>query len=191
MVSCVALAVSCQPAAVMESRIQQRRRPSELQAVFVDATGRASALARAQRVKRLSYDRLVGMVASFSDPGSAQDEDGRTLVEAVESGWWYSARLPDSRIVVAYMTDTDLLRKAKGQLLTHFRHLLKTSGVRVIRTRFRAPNCNAYAERFLRSIKEECLDRLIPLGERHVRRTLAECVVHYHRERNIKASATK
>jgi transposase InsO family protein len=62
------------------------------------------------------------------------------------------------------------------------RHLLETSGVRVVRTPFRAPNCNAHAERFVRSIREECLDRLIPLGERHFRRTLAE--FHYHRERN-------
>jgi putative transposase len=37
---------------------------------------------------------------------------------------------------------------------------------------------------FIRSIKEECLKRVIPLGERHFRRTLAEFVVHYRRERN-------
>ena len=64
------------------------------------------------------------------------------------------------------------------------RHLLETSGVRVIQTPFRAPNCNAHAERFVRSIKEECLDRVIPFGERHFRRALAEFLVHYHRERN-------
>jgi transposase InsO family protein len=64
------------------------------------------------------------------------------------------------------------------------RHLLETSGVRVIRTPFRSPNCNAHAERCARSIKEERLKRVIPLGERHFRRTLAEFVVHYHRERN-------
>jgi putative transposase len=54
----------------------------------------------------------------------------------------------------------------------------------VIQRPFCAPNCNAHAERFVRSIKEECLDRLIPLGERHFQRALAEFVVHYHRERN-------
>ena len=64
------------------------------------------------------------------------------------------------------------------------RQLLERAGVHVIQTPFRAPNCNAHAERFVRSIKEECLNRLIPLGERHFRRTLAEYVVHYHRERN-------
>ena len=67
---------------------------------------------------------------------------------------------------------------------TAVRDLLEESGVQVIRTPFRAPNCNAHAERFVRSVKEECLDRLIPLGERHLRGALAEYLVHYHRERN-------
>ena len=61
---------------------------------------------------------------------------------------------------------------------------LATGGVRLIRTPFMAPNCNAHAERFVRSIKEECLNRVIPLGERHLRRTIAEFVAHYHGERN-------
>jgi transposase InsO family protein len=43
---------------------------------------------------------------------------------------------------------------------------------------------NAHAERFVRSIKEECLDRLIPFGEGHFRRALTEFLTHYHRERN-------
>jgi putative transposase len=67
---------------------------------------------------------------------------------------------------------------------TAVRQLLETSGAHVIRTPFRAPNCNVHAERFVRSMKEECLNRLIPLGERHLRRTLAEFLVHYHRKRN-------
>jgi len=40
------------------------------------------------------------------------------------------------------------------------------------------------ATRLVRSIKEECLARVIPLGERHLRRTIAEFVTHYHAERN-------
>ena len=40
------------------------------------------------------------------------------------------------------------------------------------------------ATRLVRSIKHECLNRVIPFGERHLRRTIAEYVAHYHRERN-------
>ena len=54
----------------------------------------------------------------------------------------------------------------------------------MIRTPFQAPNCNAHAERFVRSIREECLNRVIPLSERHLRHTLADFVAHYHGERN-------
>ena len=61
---------------------------------------------------------------------------------------------------------------------------LQEGGLRVIQTPYRAPNANAHAERFVRSIKEECLDRLIPFGEEHFRRAVAEFVTHYHRERN-------
>jgi transposase InsO family protein len=64
------------------------------------------------------------------------------------------------------------------------RRRLHEAGIRVVLTPERAPNANAYAERFVRSIKEECLDRLIPLGERHVRTTIAEYVAHYNVERN-------
>ena len=61
---------------------------------------------------------------------------------------------------------------------------LGAAGVRVVRTPPSAPNCNAYAERFVRSVKEECLDRIVPLGERHLQRTLQEFATHYHHERN-------
>ena len=61
---------------------------------------------------------------------------------------------------------------------------LQDAGLRVIQTPYHAPNANAYADRFVRSIKEECLDRLIPFGERHFRLAVAEFVTHYHRERN-------
>jgi transposase InsO family protein len=57
-------------------------------------------------------------------------------------------------------------------------------GLRVVRTPYQAPNANAYAERFVRSIKKECLDRLIPIGEPHFRRAITEYVAHYHHERN-------
>jgi putative transposase len=51
---------------------------------------------------------------------------------------------------------------------------LRDAGIRVVQTPYRAPNANAHAERFVRSIK----------GERHFRRAVHEFVAHYHRERN-------
>ncbi len=53
---------------------------------------------------------------------------------------------------------------------------VQDAGIRVVQTPYRAPNANAYAERFVRSIKEECLNRLIPFGEHHHRRAVAEFV---------------
>jgi hypothetical protein len=66
-----------------------------------------------------------------------------------------------------------------------------SAGVRVVRTPPHAPNCNAYAERFVRSVKEECLNRIVPLDERHLRKTLHEFATHYHRERNHQGLANK
>ena len=64
------------------------------------------------------------------------------------------------------------------------RRVLEEAGIHVVLTPERAPNANAYAERFVRSMKEECLDRIIPIGERHFRGAIAEYVEHYHQERN-------
>ena len=47
-----------------------------------------------------------------------------------------------------------------------------------------SPNLNAHAEQFVRSIKEECLDRVVPLGERHRRAIVGEFMIHYHEEQD-------
>ncbi len=65
-----------------------------------------------------------------------------------------------------------------------FREILKTSGVKVVQLPARSPNLNAFAERFVLSIKSECLDRIVPLGERDLSRAVSEYVAHYHQERN-------
>ena len=56
--------------------------------------------------------------------------------------------------------------------------------MRIVQTPVQAPNANAFAERFVRSIREECLDRLILFGERRLRHVLDQFVAHYHNERN-------
>jgi len=67
---------------------------------------------------------------------------------------------------------------------TAFAAILKTADVKVVKLPPRSPNLNAYAERFVRSIKSECLDRMIPFGENHLRRVIEQYVEYYHRERN-------
>ena len=71
------------------------------------------------------------------------------------------------------------------------RERLGEAGIRVVQTPFQAPNANAYAERFVRSIKHECLNRVILVGDRHLRRAIAEYVEHYHRERNHQGLANE
>src|SRR5438128_1104880 len=65
-----------------------------------------------------------------------------------------------------------------------FRRLIQDSGTTVIRLRPMSPNLNAYAERFVRSIKYECLDRMIFIGQASLRRAVTEYMNHYHAERN-------
>jgi hypothetical protein len=65
-----------------------------------------------------------------------------------------------------------------------FRQMLRGAGVKPLLLPARSPNLNAYAERFVLSIKSECLDRIVPLGEKHLRRAIGEYLAHYHGERN-------
>ncbi len=65
-----------------------------------------------------------------------------------------------------------------------FGEILEGGGDQPIRLPPKSPNLNADAERFVRSMKEECLSRVVPLGEGHVRLLVGEDVDHYHRERN-------
>jgi len=65
-----------------------------------------------------------------------------------------------------------------------FRSLLTDAGIGVVRLPYRSPNLNAYAERFVRSIKDECLNRMIFFGERSLPKATREFAAHYHTERN-------
>ncbi len=64
------------------------------------------------------------------------------------------------------------------------RSLIKSSHVEPLRLPAQSPNLNAHAERWVRSVKEECLSKLIIFGEASLRRALSEYLVHFHRERN-------
>ncbi len=64
-----------------------------------------------------------------------------------------------------------------------FRRLLRDSGAKPLLLPARSPNLNAFAERFVGSAKSECLERIVPLGEGHLRTAVRAFVDHYHEER--------
>ena len=95
--------------------------------LLVDATGRSASLARKNGARRITFDRLIGIVGLFAARSVATIPPGHTLVEAVEEGWCYSAALPDMRLVLAYMTDADLCASGTHDLTNYFFGKLQTA----------------------------------------------------------------
>jgi hypothetical protein len=77
-----------------------------------------------------------------------------------------------------------LLHDRDGKFCPSFREVIEAGGVTTQPLPARSPNLNAYAERWVRSVKQECLSRLILFGESSLRRALTQYVEHYHAERN-------
>ncbi len=69
--------------------------------------------------------------------------------------------------------------------------MLKDVGIESVKLPPRSPNLNAYAERFVRSIKEECLEQMIVFGEDSLRKSIHSFVEHYHLERNHQGLANR
>ena len=88
-------------------------------------------------------------------------------------------------VVDGFLKKSEYLIHDRDPLYTReFADILTSGGVRTVKLPARSPDLNAYAERFVRSVKEECLERMILLGEHHLRRAVREYVGHYHGERN-------
>ncbi len=77
-----------------------------------------------------------------------------------------------------------ILMDCDGKFCPSFRTLLKDACVKSVRLPPKNPNLNAHLERFNRSLKDECLNRMIFFGERSMRDAVREFLAHYHRERN-------
>ena len=77
-----------------------------------------------------------------------------------------------------------ILMDRDAKFSTAYRGILEDAGVAPVRLPPRSPNLNAHLERFMRSLKEECLDRLIFFGESSLRQAVRQFLEHYHAERN-------
>jgi hypothetical protein len=77
-----------------------------------------------------------------------------------------------------------LLHDRDTKYTQSFRAIIASGHVEPLVLPARSPNLNAYAERWVRSVKEECLSKVMLFGERSLRRALKEYVEHYHAERN-------
>jgi transposase InsO family protein len=121
--------------------------------------------------------RSVKIAGITTNPNTAwMVQIGRNLTDTDE-GWFVAKR--------------ELIIDRDTKYCADFRRLIEDSGSAIIRLPPRSPNLNAYAERFVGSIKSECLSRLIFFGETSLRRTLREYMAHYHRERNHQGLGNK
>jgi putative transposase len=82
-----------------------------------------------------------------------------------------------------------LLHDRDTKYCESFRDIVKAGGVKPLKLPACSPNLNAFAERWVRSAKEECLSRLILFGESTLRKAVTSFAEHYHRERNHQGKA--
>jgi putative transposase len=80
-----------------------------------------------------------------------------------------------------------LIRDRDSKFVASFDEVFRSDGTNVIRTPYRAPRANAHAERFVRTVRTECLDWMLVLGPRHLNAVLSSFVEHYNHERPHRA----
>lgn len=76
-----------------------------------------------------------------------------------------------------------LVRDRDAKFAGPFDEVLRTEDLRVIRTPIQAPKANAFAERWVRTVRRECLDHLLILSQRHLEQVLGEYAPHYNGNR--------
>jgi len=76
-----------------------------------------------------------------------------------------------------------LIRDRDAKFTGEFDEVFRAEGLRIIRTPVRSPRANAYAERWVRTVRAEALDWLLIVGRRHLERVLAIYVEHYNQRR--------
>ncbi len=86
--------------------------------------------------------------------------------------------LEDRDLLMRYM-----IHDHDKKFTERFDTVFASAGVELVDIPYEAPNANAMAERWVRSVRDECLDRLIILNERHLRRVLMEYLIYYNARR--------
>ena len=107
--------------------------------------------------------------------GVTENPDGPWVTQQARN---VEMELDDQGIEIGF-----LIRDRDGKFAHSFDDVFAASGCQVVKTPVKAPNANAFAERFVRSIREECLDQLLIIGERHLRRILRIYAFHFNTAR--------
>jgi transposase InsO family protein len=91
-----------------------------------------------------------------------------------------------------FLTGCRYLIHDRSSLFTaEFEMIRESAGIKAVRLPADSPNLNSFAERYIRIVREGCLDRMILMGEGSLRRAIGEFVVHYHEERNHQGLGNK
>ncbi|MBN2574711.1 MAG: transposase [Deltaproteobacteria bacterium] len=93
------------------------------------------------------------------------------------------ARNPTDSVDGFLRNATHLIHDRDPLFTGAFRGILRDRGVTCLRIPAQSPTCNAYAEGFVKTARDECLRHFVFFGERHLRYVITEFMTHYHRER--------
>ena len=100
--------------------------------MLVDATGRGARLARWMGARRFLFDRLVSVVGALDGIDTAQQ--GYVMVESISDGWWYTAPVPDGRMMTMLMTDADLCGRTRLTSEGEWRRRMREAQATLART---------------------------------------------------------
>jgi putative transposase len=99
------------------------------------------------------------------------------------SGGWVTQQARNLSFTGLFDRMRLLIHDRDSKFAATFDEVFRSEGIRVIHTPVRAPQANAYAERFVRTVRAECLDWLLILGRRHLEWVLRVYTAHFNRER--------
>jgi hypothetical protein len=127
---------------------------------------------------------ITHYVLFFIEVGSRRVQLGG-ITRHPDSCWMEQVARNATMEDTGYLNDCRyLLHDRDKKFCSAFRETLGAGGVNCTPIPARSPNLNAHAERWVRSIKEECLSKLILFGENSLRRVVSDFLEHYHQERN-------